>query len=89
MFMATWPSGKAKVCKTFITGSNPVVASEIPSELRRDFYFNDGAGGTLRDSETVRIFTSSTAKRSPFPSRGRLKRGRCWGVTVRAGVYLT
>ena len=26
---------------------------------------------TLRDSGTVRIFTSSTAERSPFPSRGR------------------
>jgi hypothetical protein len=26
--MATWPSGKARVCKTLITGSNPVVASE-------------------------------------------------------------
>jgi NAD(P)-dependent dehydrogenase (short-subunit alcohol dehydrogenase family) len=24
--MATWPSGKARVCKTLITGSNPVVA---------------------------------------------------------------
>jgi hypothetical protein len=24
---ATWPSGKARVCKTLITGSNPVVAS--------------------------------------------------------------
>ena len=35
---ATWPSGKAEVCKTSITGSNPVVASfntisalELPS----------------------------------------------------------
>jgi hypothetical protein len=26
-FTATWPSGKARVCKTLITGSNPVVAS--------------------------------------------------------------
>jgi hypothetical protein len=26
--MATWPSGKAWVCKTLITGSNPVVASQ-------------------------------------------------------------
>lgn len=25
--VATWPSGKARVCKTLITGSNPVVAS--------------------------------------------------------------
>ena len=24
---ATWPSGKAEACKAFITGSNPVVAS--------------------------------------------------------------
>ena len=28
LFMATWPSGKAEVCKTSITGSNPVVAFE-------------------------------------------------------------
>ena len=27
IFLATWPSGKARVCKTLITGSNPVVAS--------------------------------------------------------------
>ena len=26
--MATWPSGKARVCKTLIIGSNPIVASE-------------------------------------------------------------
>src|SRR5487761_2188918 len=25
---ATWPSGKARVCKILITGSNPVVASQ-------------------------------------------------------------
>ncbi len=28
---ATWPSGKARVCKTLITGSNPVVASTFLS----------------------------------------------------------
>src|SRR4030066_1697665 len=27
LFMASWPSGKARVCKTLITGSNPVDAS--------------------------------------------------------------
>ena len=27
-YMASWPSGKARVCKTLITGSNPVDASE-------------------------------------------------------------
>ena len=27
LVMATWPSGKAEVCKTFIAGSNPAVAS--------------------------------------------------------------
>ena len=27
--MATWPSGKARVCKTLIIGSNPIVASNI------------------------------------------------------------
>ena len=26
LIVATWPSGKARVCKTLITGSNPVVA---------------------------------------------------------------
>lgn len=26
--MATWPSGKAKVCNTYITSSNLVVASQ-------------------------------------------------------------
>ena len=29
--LATWPSGKARVCKTLITGSNPVVASIFAS----------------------------------------------------------
>jgi hypothetical protein len=27
LLMETWPSGKARVCKTLTTGSNPVVAS--------------------------------------------------------------
>jgi 8-oxo-dGTP pyrophosphatase MutT (NUDIX family) len=27
--MATWPSGKARVCKTLIMGSNPIVASFV------------------------------------------------------------
>ena len=35
---ATWPSGKARVCKTLIIGSNPIVASENPSG-RGVFYF--------------------------------------------------
>ena len=28
VYMASWPSGKARVCKTLITGSNPVDASQ-------------------------------------------------------------
>ena len=32
---ATWPSGKARVCKTLITGSNPVVASNAERNTRR------------------------------------------------------
>lgn len=32
LLLATWPSGKAEVCKTFITGSNPVVAFTIVFE---------------------------------------------------------
>ncbi len=28
VYMASWPSGKARVCKTLITGSNPVDASK-------------------------------------------------------------
>ena len=32
-FMATWPSGKARVCKTLITGSNPVVASNYEFQI--------------------------------------------------------
>ena len=32
--MATWPSGKARVCKTLIIGSNPIVASENLSAER-------------------------------------------------------
>jgi hypothetical protein len=27
-YMASWPSGKARVCKTLTTGSNPVDASK-------------------------------------------------------------
>ena len=34
--MATWPSGKARVCKTLIIGSNPIVASKI--HLTVDFF---------------------------------------------------
>jgi hypothetical protein len=40
LFMATWPSGKAEVCKTFITGSNPVVAfiTSIEKALRSGLF---------------------------------------------------
>jgi hypothetical protein len=34
---ASWPSGKARVCKTLITGSNPVDASGRISRLIRFF----------------------------------------------------
>ena len=36
--LATWPSGKARVCKTLITGSNPVVASEESEPLSSLFF---------------------------------------------------
>ena len=35
--MATWPSGKAKVCNTYITSSNLVVAS-LNSLITRSFF---------------------------------------------------
>ena len=35
--MATWPSGKAKVCNTYITSSNLVVAS-LNSLISRSFF---------------------------------------------------
>lgn len=31
--LASWPSGKARVCKTLITGSNPVDASQASATL--------------------------------------------------------
>jgi hypothetical protein len=38
--MATWPSGKARVCKTLITGSNPVVASaKTLPQLRLECFY--------------------------------------------------
>ena len=39
--MATWPSGKARVCKTLTTGSNPVDASDpkIPLRTEEGFIF--------------------------------------------------
>ena len=36
LLMATWPSGKARVCKTLIIGSNPIVAS--PKSLGREIF---------------------------------------------------
>ncbi len=43
IFLATWPSGKAEVCKTFIMGSNPIVASSekraSPIGLARFFFY--------------------------------------------------
>jgi hypothetical protein len=40
LFTATWPSGKAGVCKTLITGSNPVVALvQDPCYLQGFFVF--------------------------------------------------
>jgi hypothetical protein len=37
---ASWPSGKARVCKTLITGSNPVDASEKTGLLARLLVFS-------------------------------------------------
>jgi hypothetical protein len=37
-FAATSPSGKARVCKTLIMGSNPIVASEEKDGLRLVFF---------------------------------------------------
>ncbi len=41
--MASWPSGKARVCKTLITGPNPVDASNnfrlVIYDLRRKAHF--------------------------------------------------
>ncbi len=48
LFMATWPSGKAEVCKTFITGSNPVVAfiTSIEKALVSGLFLRLGAAIT-------------------------------------------
>ena len=35
--LATWPSGKARVCKTLIMGSNPIVASKLSEHCARFF----------------------------------------------------
>jgi hypothetical protein len=34
ILLASWPSGKARVCKTLITGSNPVDASQASPQAR-------------------------------------------------------
>ena len=42
ILLTAWsPSGKARVCKTLITGSNPVVAFSQRDAYRRIFYNND------------------------------------------------
>ena len=51
--MATQPRGKAEVCKTFIPGSNPGVASTKRS-LRLLFYLSDRFHGNF--SYTMRIY---------------------------------
>jgi hypothetical protein len=40
LLMATWPSGKARVCKTLTTGSNPVVASFTKTTAQVVFCFS-------------------------------------------------
>jgi hypothetical protein len=39
--VASWPSGKARVCKTLITGSNPVDASKCKKNPEGNFYPSD------------------------------------------------
>ncbi len=40
-FLASWPSGKARVCKTLITGSNPVDASRTTVKIRMHGYASE------------------------------------------------
>ena len=45
---ATWPSGKAGVCKTPITGSNPVVASNpLPKPVNGDLAYSQKVAGRV------------------------------------------
>ena len=37
--MASWPSGKARVCKTLIMGSNPIDASKKTSPYGLVFWY--------------------------------------------------
>jgi hypothetical protein len=39
MYMASWPSGKARVCKILIRGSNPLDASSKANQFRFAFLF--------------------------------------------------
>ena len=53
--MATSPSGKARVCKTLIMGSNPIVASKEKNRQDLFFLFLDslmfGGVKTLSDTD--------------------------------------
>jgi hypothetical protein len=52
LFLATWPSGKAEVCKTSITGSNPVVAFAFYKLLpcRKSFFISGAAAARRKRS---------------------------------------
>jgi hypothetical protein len=64
VFMATSPSGKARVCKTLIMGSNPIVASMKKSRKTCSFVLSfhgdaahprraQGQGGKARVCKTL------------------------------------
>ena len=43
-YKATWPSGKARVCKTLIMGSNPIVASKYLNTIISQYVFKSPEG---------------------------------------------
>ncbi len=60
-FVATWPSGKAEVCKTFIMGSNPIVAfdnSKLKSTSDDFILLGQWYGGILMLTTTLPKYIS-------------------------------
>ena len=69
--MATWPSGKARVCKTLIMGSNPIVASTKKDRQKPVFLF--------KNSPYAAMLKGGLAFFAPFRVARRVWQGKSQG----------
>ena len=66
--MATWPSGKARLCKSLTTGSNPVVASGAGIPYNRDTRFRLRRASSMNATDKKQPSAGESAQRLTPPT---------------------